>query len=263
MDVNIPTIKNSNPHAYALIIGNEDYSSFQSDLSSEANVAFAHNDASIFKKYVVGTLGFQESNIRFLSDATSGQMNQAIAWINKLIQKEGGEAEVLVYYAGHGLPDELSREAYIIPVDVSATNLQSAIKLQNLFNKLTEHPSKRITVFIDACFTGGSRGYELLASRGIKVKPQAQLLTGNIVVFTSSSGDQSSLPFKEKQHGMFTYYLLKKIQETNGDISYADLFDYVKREVDLNCVKINSKEQTPSVLYAPQLGENWKSWKLK
>ncbi|MBI9066819.1 MAG: caspase family protein [Salinivirgaceae bacterium] len=263
IDVNIPTTKTINPHAYALIIGNEDYSSYQSDLSSEVNVAYAVNDANIFRNYILNTFGIPESNIKFLSNATSGQMYQAIAWINKIIQKEGGSAEVVVYYAGHGLPDEKTNEPYIIPVDVSATNLQSAIKLHTLYTKLTEYPSKKITVFMDACFSGGSRGQGLLASRGVKVKPKQNLLTGNIVVFTSSSGEQSSLPFKDKQHGMFTYYLLKKIQETNGDISYNDLYNYVKKEVDLNCVKVNSKEQTPNILYSIELGENWMDWKLK
>lgn len=263
VDVNIPELTTANPHAYALIIGNEDYHTFQPDLSSEANVAFAVNDASIFKKYIAGTLGIPEENTKLLNNATSGQMNQAIAWINKLIMKEGGEAEVIVYYAGHGLPDEQTHEPYIIPVDVSGTNLQSAIKLQTLYTKLTEYPAKKVTVFMDACFSGGSRGQGLLATRGVKVKPKDDMLTGNIVVFTSSTGEQSSLPFKDKQHGMFTYYLLKKMQETKGNISYDELYNYVKKEVDLNCLKVNNKEQTPSLLLSIELGDKWKSWKFE
>lgn len=263
VDVNIPSLNTINPHAYALIIGNEDYSSFQLGLSSEANVAFAVNDASIFKKYCNETFGVPESNIKHIKNGTSGQMNQAISWINKIIQKEDGEADVIVYYAGHGLPDEQTHEPYIIPVDVSGANLQSAIKLQTLYSKLTEYPSKKITVFMDACFSGGSREQGLLASRGVKIKPKDDLLTGNIVVFTSSSGEQSSLPFKDKQHGIFTYYLLKKMQETNGNVSYDELYNYVKKEVDLNCLKVNNKEQTPGLLMSPNLGDSWKSWKLR
>jgi len=262
VDMNIPPNNVVNPHSYALIIGNEDYSSFQSGLSSEVNVVFAVNDATIFKKYCINTFGVPESNVKFYANATGGQMNQAISWINKLIQKEGGDAEVIVYYAGHGLPDEQTHEPYIIPVDVSGAELQSAIKLQALYSKLTEYPSKKITVFMDACFSGGSRGAGLLATRGVKIKPKENTLAGNIVVFTSSSGEQSSLPFKNKQHGIFTYYLLKKIQETAGNSSYEELFNYLKKEVDLNCVKVNSKEQTPDLLFSTELGDNWKSWKL-
>jgi hypothetical protein len=263
VDVHIPNAKTANPHAYALIIGNEDYSSFQSDISSEANVDFAVNDATVFKKYCINTFGVPESNIKFYANATGGQMNQAIDWINKIIQKESGDAEVIVYYAGHGLPDEQTHEPYIIPVDISGSNIQRAIKLQTLYSKLTEFPSKKITVFMDACFSGGSRGKGLLATRGVKIKPKEDVLTGNIVIFTSSSGEQSSLPFKDKQHGIFTYYLLKKMQETEGSVSYGELYDYVKKEVDLNCVKINSKEQTPDLLPSMDLGDVWKGWHLK
>jgi hypothetical protein len=263
VDVNIPASKISNSHAYALIIGNEDYSSYQQGLGNEINVAYAANDASVFEKYCQGAFGVPKENIKFYTNATAGQMNQSISWINKIIQKEAGEAEVYVYYAGHGLPDEQTHEPYIIPVDIAGTDLQNAIKLNSLYSKLTEFPSKRITVFMDACFSGGSRGQGLVATRGVKVKPKEDTLSGNIVIYTSSSGEQSSLPYKEKQHGVFTYYLLKKLQESSGNISYGELYDYLKKEVDLNCLKINSKEQTPSLLYSPTLNEGWKTWNFK
>lgn len=262
IDINIPNIMRTNPHAYALIIGNEDYSSFQMGLSSEVNVDFAINDAILFKKYCINTFGIPESNIKFYTNATAGQINQSMTWINKIIQKEDGVAEVIVYYSGHGLPDEHTKEPYIIPVDISGNDVQNAIKLQTLYNKLTEYPSKKITVFLDACFSGGSRGQSLLVTRGVKVKPKNDVLIGNLVIFTSSSGDQSSLSFKDKHHGMFTYYLLKKMQETKGNISYQDLYNFVRKEVDLNCVKVNSKEQTPDLLFSPSLVDAWKSWKI-
>ena len=51
VDINIPVNNKKNPHRYALIIGNEDYSSFQTDLSSEVNVDYAINDAKVFSEY--------------------------------------------------------------------------------------------------------------------------------------------------------------------------------------------------------------------
>jgi len=263
VDINIPIGAVINDNAYALIIGNEDYNSFQPDLGSEVNVAFAVNDATIFKKYCISTLGVPESNIKFLTNATLGQMIRAISWMNKITEKEAGDADVIVYYAGHGLPDEQTHEPSIMPVDISSNDIQSAIHLKDLYTKLTQYPSKKITVFLDACFSGGGRNQGLVASRGVKVKPKEDALNGNIVVFTSSSGDQSSLSFKEKHHGIFTYYLLKRIQETAGNTTYKDLFDYLKKEVDLNCVKVNEKEQTPNLLFSTELGDHWKGWKLR
>ena len=60
VDKNIPLIAVKNPNKYAIIIGNEDYSSRQSGLSSESNVAFAVNDAKTFMKYAEQTFGVEE-----------------------------------------------------------------------------------------------------------------------------------------------------------------------------------------------------------
>jgi uncharacterized caspase-like protein len=230
-------------------------------LNSEINVLFAENDARIFKEYAIKTLGVPVENLNFLANATAGQMNQALAKMNLISKNSNGKAELIFYYAGHGLPDENTKEPYLIPVDVSGANFTAGgIKLSSVYEKLTQYPSQKVSVFIDACFTGGARDQGLLSARAIKMKPKEMRLTGNIVVFSASSGEQSSLPYKEKQHGMFTYYLLKKIQETKGDISMKELSDYVKDQVSLQSVNVNNKEQTPVVDSGI---DAWGSWKLR
>ena len=62
---------------------------------------------------------------------------------------------------------------------------------------------------------------------------------------------------------MFTYFLLKKIQETKGNINYKDLADFIKKEVQLNSIIINSKDQNPDVLYNPQIEGQWENWNFK
>ncbi len=263
VDKNIPSNNFHDENKFALIIGNEDYSSFQNNISSEMNVAYASNDAQIFKAYCFQTLGVPKENITFLINGTAGKISQAIDKINKLIANTNGKAKVIVFYAGHGLPDEKTKAAYIIPVDVSGSNISSAIKLSNMYEKLTEFPSKQVTVFLDACFTGGGRDAGLLAARAVKITPQNDFLKGNIVVFTASSGDESSLPWKEKQHGMFTYFLLKKLQESKGDVTFSDLSTFLKEKVSLESVRTNSKSQNPQTLYSQDLQDAWSSFKFK
>jgi hypothetical protein len=263
VDKNIPLNATINPYHFAMIIGNEDYNSHQADLSSEINVDFARNDATAFKEYAIKTLGVPEKNVIFLLDATTGQMNQGISKLNLIIKNTQGKSTIFVYYAGHGLPDEQTKESYIMPVDVSGKNANEGILLKTLYSKLTEFPSKRITVFIDACFSGGARNQGLLAARGVKVKPKEGLLSGNIVVFSASSGVQSSLPLKEKYHGIFTYYLLKKIQETKGDINYDELSQSINENVSLQSVLINDKEQTPQINVSISIQNEWKNYNLK
>ncbi|MDB0027343.1 caspase family protein [Flavobacteriales bacterium] len=157
---------------YALVIGNEDYQSKQRGLSDEQNVDYAVKDASIFQEYALKTLGVKEENMYFMTDATSGEMSQTIDLLSKILYKLGKKSELIVYYAGHGHPDELTKVPYLIPVDVSATNLRSAIKLSEMYDKLSSTGAKKVTVFLDACFTGGGRTSGLVASRGVKVKPK-------------------------------------------------------------------------------------------
>lgn len=263
VDKNIPSSSKKYPNKYALIIGNEDYSSYQTGLSSEINVDFALNDAIVFKNYITSACGFEESQIQLLPNATRAQMIRGIEWLGQLMEIENGEAEIIFYYSGHGLPDEVTKEPYLIPVDVSGSNLKDGLSLMWLFQKLNEKPSKKITLFLDACFSGGGRNQPLLANKGVKVKPTSFLPMGNMVVFASSSGEESSAVYREKQHGLFTYFLLKKIQETGGDVTYKALFDYLESEVKKQSILINQKVQTPQVSFGSEADNSWETWELK
>jgi len=261
VDRNIPENSRKHSNRYALIIGNEDYSTYQTSLSKESNVAYARNDAKIMKEYFNLTLGIPNENIDLHFDATAGRMNQSIDRLSKIIKNSAGNAEIFVYYAGHGLPDE-NKEPYLIPVDITGANVQGGLRLFDFYKKLTEFPSSRVTVILDACFSGAARGRELLAMRGVRIKANELELSGNLVVYTASSGEQGSLPYEEKKHGIFTYHLLKKIQESKGDISYSELYDHLKQQVGLNSVLINSKEQNPQLLYNPEVTSKLVQWKF-
>jgi hypothetical protein len=262
VDFNIPeNVKVAN--RYALIIGNEDYLSMQRTLNSEQNVPFAVNDASVFRDYAIKTLGVEQENITFLTNATAGQMAQQIDKVCKMLVKLGNKAELIVYYAGHGYPDENSKIPYLVPVDVSASNLEMGIKLNDLYKNLSATNAKRVVVFLDACFTGGGRSYGLLASRGIKVIPKEDALNGNIVVVSASSGLQSALPYQNEKHGMFSYYLFKKLQESKGNIALGDLFIFLKESVSLQSLKINNKEQDPTINVSPAVEQEYSKWNFK
>ncbi len=262
VDKNIPVNLTKNPYRYALIIGNEDYVKYQRGLSSETNVKFARHDASVFKAYAVRTLGVNELNAYLLLDATAGAISQKIDLVSKLASKTGKQAEIIFYYAGHGLPDEANRAPYIIPVDVSGTNLNAAIALQEIYNKFAASGAGKVTIFLDACFSGGARDAGLLAARGVKVRPKQDLVSGNLVVFSASSGEQSALPYEAEQHGMFTYFLLKKLQETRGRATYAELADYIEKNVSIRSLQVNQKEQDPKLLVSPELDNAWQTWRF-
>ncbi len=262
VDVGIPSSGRVVKNRFALIIGNEDYGKFQTGLQSDQNVLFARNDALIFKEYAVNTLGVLEKHTFTLTDATRGQMSREIERITELA-KLTPNAEIIFYYAGHGLPDFETFESYLVPVDVAASNLDDAIKLKDLYSKLASSKASRIMVFLDACFSGGGRGENgLLAARTVKIRPKSDIVEGNIVAFTASSGKEVSLPFESQSHGLFTYYLLKKLQETQGNMTLDELGQHLEQEIPKAALLENGLLQRPQVLVSPDLDEKWMSWKF-
>ena len=262
VDRDVPVNYNTISNRYALVIGNEDYSSFQTGLSSEVNVDYAINDAKVFSEYCQKTLGVDSRHLKLLTNATYGQMKQAIAWVQNLSDIEGGNAEIIFYYSGHGLPNEVTKEGYLMPVDVSGNNVSNGISLKYLYQELNKYPAKEITVVLDACFSGGARNEGLVAMKGVKIKPKEDVVSGNMVVFASSSGNESSAVYREKQHGYLTYFLLKKIQETKGYVNYKDLSDYLDYQVRKETAIIG-KVQTPKVNVSPSARDQWKYWSFR
>lgn len=262
VDEDIPINHKKDQYKYALIIGNEDYTQYQSGINTESNVDFARSDAISFSNYCEKVLGFPKENIVLLTDAISSQMNREIEKLMKLAQYSNGKAEIVFYYAGHGFPDESTKESYLMPVDISGSEVASGIKLSNLYQKLSKYPTKKTTVFLDACFSGSGRNKGLMAVRGVKIVPKEDTFSGNLVVFSASTGDQSSLPYVQKQHGIFTYFLLKKLKESKGNVSYSDLSEYIKNQVQLNSIKVNNKDQNPQTLLSPDVINIWEDWKF-
>lgn len=254
VDRNIPILEKKFENKIVLIIGNENYSG---NLNSEVNVDFAKRDAEVFRNYAINTLGVKEQNIHFLIDATAGLMKREIDVVTELIKRMGENTELIFYYAGHGFPDENTKIPYLIPVDVTAADLTSGVSLKSLYRKFGETGSKKITIFLDACFSGGSRSQILLATRGPRIKPNLTDISGNMIVFAATSGEQSALAYNSQKHGLFTYFLLKKLQDSKGQVTYGELYKYLKDNVGIEALRVNQKPQDPEVIVSPTYQGNW------
>ena len=115
---------------------------------------------------------------------------------------------------------------------------------------------------MDACFSGGARNEALVAMKGLKIRPKEEDVSGNMVVFSSSSGNESSAVYREKQHGYFTYFLLKKLQESKGDVDYKTLDTYLNYQVK-KATGLSGKIQNPQCQFSSEVENQWANWKLK
>lgn len=262
VDDDIPVSRSKQRNTYALIIGNEDYRSRQRSLAVEQNAEFAIRDAEVFKRYCENTLGIPERQIRLLKNATAAEISQGLAWINNLSKIENGNANLIFYYSGHGLPDQETQSPVLLPVDVSANHVEYGVPLADAYASLVEHPARRITVFLDACFSGTGKNQGLLPNKGIKVRADKNVILGNMVVFSSSSELETSSVYREARHGYFTYFLLKKLKETRGNLRYDELGSYLIRSVQKE-TGLNGIVQTPEVNASEKVADSWQSWRLK
>lgn len=256
VDVNIPATGKKSSETFVLIIANEDYQYID-------KVKYAARDGEIFKEYCIKTLGVPEKQVRYCPNASFGVINGGVDWLRYALENFEGSRGI-VYYCGHGIPDEHTGDAYIIPVDGKGTNMMTCYSLNTLYKTLAATNAENITYFMDACFTGANKkGSMLVAARGVAREPKKETLEGNAVVFSASSGDETAMTNEEQHHGLFTYYLLKKLQDTKGDVSYEELAAYISKNVKKDAFLLNEKPQNPVVATSPDAQDSWKTMNLK
>lgn len=257
VDIKIPQSASRNENAFALIISNENYKFVD-------NVPYAENDGKVFEEYCIKTLGLPKEHVHRVKDATYGMMIGEMDWLSSVARVYKGKAKILVYYTGHGIPDEESRSTFLLPVDGTGKNTSTAIKLSMVYSKLDENPTETALVFLDACFSGAQRNGQMLSSaRGVAIQPKVSAVPGNLVVFSASSGDETAYSYDEKGHGLFSYFLLKKLQETSGNTTLGEIAEYITDNVSREALVINSKNQTPTVTCSNEMEEKWRSIKIK
>lgn len=255
VDENIPVSNKVNAKTFAVIIANEDY-------KRVANVPFAMNDGNIFREYCIKTLGILEKHVHYVANATGNEIKAQVHWLQTILEVYDNP-RVIFYYAGHGIPDESSKTAYLLPVDGVGTDVSTGYKLDDLYATLGKMPADHITIFMDACFSGSKREDGMLAqARGVAIKTKSGQPQGNMVVFSAAQGDETAYPNREEGHGMFTYFLLKKLQETKGDVTLQELGEFITTNVRQQSIVLNGKSQTPTVNASAVLGSDWQKWKL-
>ncbi len=255
VDENIPVSGVRNENTYVFIIANEDY--------PNRHVPYALNDGRTFKEYCYSTLGIPTNRIRMYENATAGNLIACVANIKRASEANDGDLNIILYYAGHAFPDEESKDAYLMPVDGDSRLVETCFSLKRLYKELGGIKTNQAVCFLDACFSGATREDDMLLSgRGVAIKPKEETPQGNLVVFTSASGAETAHQYEEKRHGLFTYYLLKKMQESNGNFTLGELFDNVRKNVKKTSYDVNERIQTPTVIPSTTMEQKWRNIKL-
>lgn len=235
------------PKAYAVVIGIETYR----DLPQ---AEFAVRDAKIMKEYLTRVMGFPSENIVTLLNerATKGDIEGYMGtWLKNNVERD---STVFIYYGGHGAPNPVTGEAFIIPFDGNpAFPEATGIPLKTFYQKLADLKAKDTFVVMDSCFSGsGGRSVMAKGGRPMAISVENPVLAGgNVVVMTAAAGTEISSSYPEKRHGLFTYFFLKGLQgeaDFNGDktVSITELYNYLTPQVK-KIARERQMEQTPTL----------------
>lgn len=243
-------------NTFAIIFANEEY-------EMATNVEMANNDGLAVKEYFMKTLGLTDKQTLYYPNATFGKMNKAMKDIKSIATAYDGKINLLIYYAGHGIPDNATKDAYLMPVDADGTDVSVCYSLKKLYNEIDEMRLNQTVVFLDACFSGAKRdGDMIVAARGVAIKAKEEKPKGTTFVFCATSDEEAAYSYKEEKHGLFTYFFLKRMQEKKEKVSLGDLADYIKENVSRQSVLINGKKQTPTIIVPDSMQDEWKKMRL-
>ena len=261
---NIPETGMKNPKAIAVVIGNRDY-----DGRDVPAVDFALADASIIKKYLIQTLGYKENNVLYYTNATKGTFESVFGNENnhkgRLFNYADpkGQSDLFIYYSGHGAPDIQSsseeKPSYLVPKDADPSNVRfGGYALDVLYNNLRQIPHRRVTVVIDACFSGMSDGGRLMGDISPLGLPSqadsgARLPEQSTMIFTASDSRQVASWYRDKQHSLFTYFFLKALRgdadaDENKVLTAAEISAYVSDRVLSIARRRHSRDQNPQFI---------------
>lgn len=198
----------------------------------------AAKDASDFGQLLSGQRGklYEKVELTVLTDkaAEKAAIERAFANLKKQVR---GEDTTFVFLAGHGVND-LKQGYFFMPKEADIKRLSdTGVSFRDIRRTLAELPGRNL-LFVDTCHAGNvigntATGLSLNNSSAINELASPE---NNIIVFASSSGDQSAIEKDDWGNGAFTKALLEGMRGRadfmkRGRISYKQLDAYVSDRV--------------------------------
>nr|MBI3613319.1 ankyrin repeat domain-containing protein [Nitrospirota bacterium] len=242
-------------NAYAVVIGIDTYR------NKLPKADYASHDAEVMGNYLTKVMGYEEENVAVLLNdrAAKTDIEKYIEhWLPKRVEPG---ASVFVYFSGHGAPNPKTGDAYLVPYDGDPAFVDATgYPLKRLYDQVGKLQAKEVVVMLDSCFSGaGGRSVLAKGMRPMVLSVENPVLAGGkTVVLAASQGDQVSSTYDQKGHGLLTYFFLKGLQgeadrNKDGSVDLAELFNYLKPQVERKARRDFNNEQTPQLLGSPEL----------
>lgn len=210
---------------YALIIGNNDYRYLKS-------LHTAENDAREIEATLRRYFGFET---RLLLNATREQILVAL---NEYRHKDEPNANLLIYYAGHGYNDNEVEKAYWLPVDSRKENNANWISADDITINVKGIRARHILIVADSCYSGTIvRGVEVLLTRPVDASGRDRYLlkmqNGRSRTLMASGGNEPVADDGGGNHSVFANALLTGLSQMDREIFSAEelYYNFVRQVV--------------------------------
>lgn len=196
-----PPIKNR----WALLVGINEY-----DDDAFPDLKFCINDVLALQKllegigYTVIVLHDHAPQRRLLPSRTNIKAELA-----RLCQVMDEDDLLYVHFAGHGM--QHNDYPALITSDTRATILdETALALADLKKRMQNGRTRRLVLTLDACHVGVDIGRNISDYEQF-IRHVFELAEG-FAVIAGSTAQQAAHDWKEKEHGVFTYYLIQGLR---------------------------------------------------
>jgi hypothetical protein len=245
---------------YALVVGISKYK-YATDPQKRTygeyagflNLSVARQDAEAFAKFLID-YGFIGDNVKVLVDegATRPEIYKELAKLGKKCKQSGVPSPlVIVYFSGHGwVADD---EHFLVPHDGEIDNLTgTALPNAEFRRRLSELPTNRLVVFVDACHSGAIAQEKAKGGAALHYDVEALEALGEgegRYLIASCRATQSSWELDE--NSIFTAHLLELLRCTTDDIEdekidVFTIFQTLKKKVKDTALQKYGQEQEPT-----------------
>lgn len=191
---------------YALVIGNNAYQHVQRLKTAEA-------DAKEIDSILRTQYGFQT---KLLLNATRQQI---ISAINSYRRELSADANLLIYYAGHGVNDKEIDKAYWLPVDARLDDNSNWISADDITSNIKGIPAKHVLIISDSCYSGTlTRGLEAsLPAPSERQRYLQKIWASKSRTLMASGGNEPVADGGGGNHSIFANALLRGLAQMERD----------------------------------------------
>jgi uncharacterized caspase-like protein len=225
---------------------------------------------------------FKRENVALLTDekATTVEIKRQI---EELIRKAQPEDLVVFFLSSHGSPRQSSPTGvnYVVTHDTEVSSLYatslSMVSIVDDLNKLIK--AQRVVVFLDTCYSGAagfaegfsnqrvaanttlsnnSSGSKSLVVEGLGISAdilsRIEQSVGRVII-TASQPNEVSWESEKLKNGIFTYYLIEALKQSNGLAPIKDMFSYLSGAVTKRALEEKQQSQHPTLRTSEQFNQ--------